>query len=186
MMLRLTITLIIFTVSATSTIGFAQTTFFDKKVTIKTKTRIVNDLTQIKNDSLARYYDSLFNPSTSVPAEMEIYRVTSVSHEPQLKTTKYYRVSNGNFVSLQVIHDNGLWLYTRTFDDAFTNKFRQLIDSTFWDYRKPTTDLKRTVFDGGSTKIEGLKNKTFKVIERSNPTEYDTLFRLPESFFRQY
>jgi len=178
-------TFIIFALSVISTLAYSQETYFDKKVKIKTKS--IEDVKRVKVDTLTRYYDSLINISTSLANESEFYRVTSISFVPAMKTTRYFEVSNNSLVSLEVIGDDEfVFIRRRTYDNSFKGKFRELIDSTFWNYRSPATNQNEGIHDGHSTKIEGLKNKTLKVIERTNPTKYDTLFRLPESFFRKY
>lgn len=94
---------------------------------------------------------------------------------------------DNNMARYEVISDNELLIiHKRVYSNSFAEKFRNLIDSTFWNYQNPKTELQGAVFDGGSTKIEGIKNNNLKIIERTNTSNYDTLFRLPESFFRKY
>jgi hypothetical protein len=179
------VTFIILALSAIPTIAFSQETYFDKKVKIKTKP--VEDVNRIKVDTLTRYYDSLVNISTSLANEMELYRVTSTSFVPAVKTIKYFSVSNNSLISLEILGDDEfVFIRRRTYDNDFKNKFRELIDSAFWNYKSPSTSQNEVIHDGHRTKIEGLKSKTVKALERTNPTKYDTLFRLPESFFRKY
>ncbi len=177
---------IIVILSTISFITFSQKTYFDKKIDVKQKP-VKEELISISVDTLTRYYDSLIANSKSIATNLEFYRVTHISFVSEVKRIKYFSVMDNNIARYEVISDNELlFIHKRVYSNSFAEKFRTLIDSTFWNYQNPKTERQGAVFDGSSTKIEGIKNNNLKIIERSNHSNYDTLFRLPESFFRKY
>jgi hypothetical protein len=168
-----------------TTLSFSQTTYFDEKVGLKTKPLSNTvELNAGQADTLSRYFDAAVNKSNENQG-IEIYRYSVVSMSGTRQ--KYFEVIAGKLRSLSVLEDEGRYVLVQTmYDEGFTERFQQLIDSTFWNYREPIKKTSGAVDHGAVYKIEGLKKSKRMTIEKTVPTVYDTLFRLPESFFRRY
>jgi hypothetical protein len=162
-------------------VTLAQQKYFERKVDIGAKPKSMT-LIPSEQDTLSEYFDSLLHRRTKLE-NIDVYRITLQSFSPPVTKLKYFACSKEELRSLE--HEDE-YLLTRTYDKKAIKSFGLLIDSAFWNYQPPTVVRKKAVHDGGSVKIEGLKDGAYWELQGTNPSDYDTLFRLVELFFRKY
>ena len=171
---------------AAAPVAFSQKSYFDKKASINIKPE-KSEFVTMKTDTLNGYFDRIFTDKAEAKEDVEVYQVTFETFAPESIRVKYCEVRGKTLATYEVFEEQQSVVVARKiYGRAFVDCFRLLMDSTFWDYKKPQIKISTPAGDGGKTKIEGRKGNMLKMLEQSSPTNRDTLFTLPERFFRRY
>jgi len=164
-----------------------QRGYYDEAVISKNgKLKKTNLAISYNKDSLKQYFYSI-KENGSQTEFSELYQITNISLAPNDTAYQYYFLSSHILNSVRFTQDGKVvYFITKTYDKNIASRFRLLMDSTFWNYQSPSHVTENFILDGGITKIEGIRNRTYKILEKTTPSKYDTSFNLQKGFFRTY